>query len=228
MDGLAADSLGAASPASGALDVRHDRCVELAGQAHARAVAVEPTLTATMARVTGDLPREAFGRLHDLGHCLKELPSLIRKVEDDCLELGCDPDTAVLRVHDALRYTVVMEEEAFTEGVRAFRQGLENAGMMVEQSANMFVAGNRYMGVHDQVRCGDLVVEVQFHTPASIEAKAWSRSRFEVVRDPRASMDERCRAYDECVEHSAATVAIPAGAETLGAPKLTKRPVPRL
>lgn len=230
MDGLAesAPGRGTASPEL-EMERRHRRCAELARQAHARALQHEPALTRGMRQAVAAVELGGTAcHLEGLSDCVKPLASLVRKARDDCLELGLDPDTAVVRIRDAIRYTVVVPGDGFAAGVERFRASLAGQGMRVVRSMNMFLPGNRYMGVHDEVEAGGQRFEIQFHTEESLAAKAWSRSRFEVIRDPAARPADRAAAYDECVRHSAESVPIPDGVERLGEPKRTARPAPLL
>jgi hypothetical protein len=203
------------------------RCARLAARAHLDATRVERGLTPALTGAAADLRAAGVDcRLDGLEHCVKPLASLIRKARDDSLELGCDPDAAMQRVRDAIRYTVVIPTEQFSAGVERFRESLRERGVQVSSSFNKFCAGNRYMGVHDEATVDGQRFEIQFHTDESLAAKAWSRQRFELIRDPAAPAADRVRAYDECVAHNDDKVPIPAGVDRLGEARRTRRPAP--
>ena len=227
MDGI--DGVAVGPPPSSELvrDLALRACARLAARTHLDALRREPRLTAAMGSAATEVAASGIPcRLDGLDQCVKSTSSLLRKARDDSLELGCDPGTAITRIRDAIRYTVVMPTERFAEGVEAFRAALGAQGVHVAASFNKFCPGNRYMGVHDEAVADGQHFEIQFHTEESLAAKAWSRQRFEVVRDPAAPAAERLRAYDECVLHNRDAVPIPDGVERLGAPRRTQRPAP--
>lgn len=193
---------------------------------HKRALVIAPRLTAVVQSA-------AFGshegRLRDLEHHVKSLASLLRKVRDDCLELDLSPDVAIERIRDGIRYTVEFDYETFTFDVARFRGTLLEQGVISTKQMNMFVEGNRYMAVHEELRtAGDFLFEVQYHTEKSLAAKHWSRPLYEVVRDVTAPLEDRCAAYDAIVDWTRDRVEIPDRAFLLGKDKRTTRPAPRL
>ncbi|MGI8848028.1 MAG: hypothetical protein ACR2GX_07185 [Candidatus Dormibacteria bacterium] len=193
---------------------------------HKRALLIAPRLTAVVRSA-------AFGshegRLRDLEHRVKSLASLLRKVRDDCLELDLSPDDAIERIRDGIRYTVEFECETFTFDVARFRGILLEQGVLCTKQMNMFVEGNRYMAVHDELRTdGAFPFEVQYHTEESLAAKRWSSPLYKVVRDVNAPLEDRLAAYDTIVAWTRDNVTIPERAFLLGKDKRTTRPAPRL
>lgn len=193
---------------------------------HKRALVIEPRLTAVVQSA-------AFGshegRVRDLEHRVKSLASLLRKMRNDCLELDLSPDDAIKRIRDGIRYTVEFDYETFTFDVARFRGTLLEQGVISTKQMNMFVEGNRYMAVHEELRtAGDFLFEVQYHTKESLAAKRRSRPLYEVQRDVTAPLEDRLAAYDAIVASTRTGVRIPAGANLLGKDKRTTRPAPRL
>ena len=136
-------------------------------------------------------------------------------------------------VVDTLRYTLVMQDEVYAQGVSAVRAALAADGVACNDMKNFWKGTQMYRGINDiyiantdVLEVGDLYFELQFHTPASLEAKlSVHGSKYAVFRAEDISQEEKVKTYYELVEVMN-RVPIPSGAEDLPKPVTRSPPVP--
>jgi hypothetical protein len=128
------------------------------------------------------------------------------------LEPDVAPGDLAARIHDGIRYTFLFADPSYSDGVRAVENGLAGEGYaLVWRKPNW--SGEEYKGINTQWRDPDtgVLFEVQFHTPASWDAKQRTHDSYEKVGSPATRLEDRTRlrAYQRQVS---ASVPLPPGA----------------
>ncbi len=128
------------------------------------------------------------------------------------LEPDIMPGDHAARIHDGIRYTFLFEDQFYSAGVRDAENRLVCHGYkLVGRKPNW--SGEEYKGINSQWRdpTGGQLFEVQFHTPASWDAKQRTHDSYEKIQNHATTPEERSRLRD--YQHEvAASAPIPPGA----------------
>ncbi len=128
------------------------------------------------------------------------------------LEPDITPGDHAARIHDGIRYTFLFEDQFYSAGVRDAENRLACHGYKLIGRKPSWL-GKEYKGINSQWRdsASGQFFEVQFHTPASWDAKQQTHDSYEKVQNPATTPEERTRllAYQREV---AASAPIPPGA----------------
>jgi hypothetical protein len=128
------------------------------------------------------------------------------------LEPDITPRDHAARIHDGIRYTFLFEDQFYSAGVRDAENRLACHGYKLIGRKPSWL-GKEYKGINSQWRdsASGQFFEVQFHTPASWDAKQQTHDSYEKVQNPATTPEERTRllAYQREV---AASAPIPPGA----------------
>jgi hypothetical protein len=130
--------------------------------------------------------------------------------------ISLEPDVTsgdhVARIHDGIRYTFIFEDQFYSAGVRAAENCLTGHGYKLVGRKPSWL-GKEYRGINTQWRdpASGQLFEVQFHTPASWDAKQRTHDSYEKVQNPATPAEERARLRDYQRE-IARSVTIPPGA----------------
>ena len=130
--------------------------------------------------------------------------------------ISLEPDVTsgdhVARIHDGIRYTFIFEDQFYSTGVRAAENCLTEHGYKLVGRKPSWL-GKEYRGINTQWRnpASGQLFEVQFHTPASWDAKQRTHDSYEKVQNPATLAEERARLRDYQRE-IASSVTIPPGA----------------
>ena len=153
---------------------------ERAAAMRAQAEAVEPELTASLAKMIGDsdpagyeAPERGEGDLYGYDFRLKSEAKIAEKIGRVMVEKNMTLDEATADIKDAVRYTAHFDEEEFGERTQSVIDTLraENPNVVVKNTWPP-EKGVPYKGVNVNVYREDgLVYEVQFHTPGSQAVK---------------------------------------------------------
>jgi hypothetical protein len=147
-------------------------------------------------QVTPDLQRIAErsdGTLEGLEFRLKGEESLKRKL---ATELAEDPtrsvDDVLSDMKDSVRYTYQFDSQRYADGVSDARAGLRDAGYDEIKFKNTW-GEDGYQGINGAYRTpdGSGTIEVQFHTPESLEAKMTGHDLYEEARLPETTPERR-------------------------------------
>lgn len=156
----------------------------------------EAKVTETLRRVV----EGSGGRLEGLEYRLKTAKSLARKIITKATERGQTPEEAAAKISDALRYTGVTEAKEYPKMIRKTIKELKKQGFSVEELETHWKRGDAYNGIHLIVKSKDGVkVEIQFHTPESLDAKGKTHPLYEQMRDPSTSPADRKRLIEEMI-----------------------------
>ncbi|MEU6894847.1 ATP nucleotide 3'-pyrophosphokinase [Streptomyces sp. NPDC046557] len=159
---------------------------------------------------------------------LKSPDSLKRKVATALLdEPGRDVDTVLAGITDAVRYTLLWDDTAYTPGVTAVSHTLAGWDNQSTKWSNTWGRTSGYKALNTgwrAPRSGQLF-EIQFHTPASKHAQEATHKLYEEQRLPSTS-PERKKQLQREQDAIFAAVPVPDGADSLTAPATQPRPVP--
>lgn len=186
-----------------------------AAELRARIAQDEPEITRTMIDIAGS----SKGRMNSLEFRLKSEKSLARKIEDDAKSKNLSVNDAANQISDVVRYTMEFNSDDYTAGVRNAISELKRAGYTIDESRikNFWRQIDAYQGLNAKVRHPrGFEIELQFHTPESIEAKAVSHNIYEVYREAE-NPKQRYKLYDS-MRRIARRVTAPRGALAIGVP----------
>jgi hypothetical protein len=95
-------------------------------------------------------------------------------------------------VPDPVRFTYTYDPDRYADGVLADVQRLKEIGLEEVKLKNLW-SDEQYKGINSQWRRPEtgLRIEVQFHTPASLEAKELTHKAYERIRSTDTSPTER-------------------------------------
>jgi hypothetical protein len=163
-----------------------------------------------MKRIEAEDPER---RLAGLEHSLKGKDRLIEKVDQwMSAQANLTAVDALNLVKDAIRYTFVYDETAYSAGVRADSDRLESSGFTPVDRQNSW-KDDQYKGINSRWREpeSEMLFEVQFHTQQSLEAKELTHAAYERIRNPQTPPDE-VRGLRQYQRHVCAGIAIPPAA----------------
>jgi hypothetical protein len=128
---------------------------------------------------------------------------------------GIPAQLLAAQIHDAIRYTFLLEPDHYTEGVRQVSEALEKGGYELTFRKPSW-GSQDYKGVNTQwqMASGDVIFEVQFHTPDSWRAKQRNHEAYERLSSPTTPPDVR-RRLDSEQRETFKTVLVPPGAESI-------------
>jgi hypothetical protein len=98
---------------------------------------------------------------------------------------------AVDKVPDAVRFTLTYDAERYTDGVLSDVDRLKADGLELIKLKNLW-AVDQYKGVNSQWRAPETGtrLEMQFHTPESLEAKELTHEAYERLRRPETETSQ--------------------------------------
>ncbi|MBU0279348.1 hypothetical protein [Gemella sp. zg-1178] len=129
---------------------------------------IEPNVTKTLDIIA----KNTGGELAGLDFKLKNSESLYRKVKDDVKEKNITFSNALYEVNDILRYTLVQNENNFTDTYFLVKKFLEKQGYSIMRVKNTFKNNVTYKGINTLVKDDKgNIFELQFHTHKSLHIK---------------------------------------------------------
>lgn len=168
-----------------------------------------PEQNAEAAKACADLRDEAYqdtlpamrrveaaspdGHLAGLDHMLKSEDRLKEKLADELLaKPGKTVREAMSDIADPVRFTLTYPAERYAEGVAADVDRLKAEGFELIKLKNLWTA-DQYKGLNSQWRSQGTGtrLEVQFHTPESLEAKELTHAAYERIRGPEVTPAEQ-------------------------------------
>ena len=185
--------------------VRSEEASAEAVALRARATELEPAVTRSMI----DLANANGGKMEGLDYRLKSEDSLARKIDADAeKEHGGDRAAAAAAVSDSIRYTAVFPDSRYTEAAAQTISSLEKDGYQV-RAKNFWRDGDDYQGMNLKATKDGVTIELQIHTPTSIDIKEGRsiepgepyKPLHAIYEDYRSSTDNKARwkAWDRMV-----------------------------
>ncbi|WP_374352185.1 hypothetical protein, partial [Chitinimonas sp.] len=157
------------------------------------------------------LPNPAYA----LDFRLKSPESLLRKIETDSMVKGISVSEAAADIGDALRYTMILPEESFSQSVMSTLNHLDASGAQILKLKNTFVEGASYKGINSNFLTAEgQVVELQFHTEPSFAVKQANHVEYEEARLASTSAERRL-ALEAQMQASAHGVTLPPGVDAV-------------
>jgi hypothetical protein len=113
-------------------------------------------------------------------------------------------DELISEIHDAVRYTFIIEVDEYHETYWEAEDKLKSEGFELQVRRNMW-ANLEYKGINSRWQDADsgLPFEIQFHTQVSWEAKQQTHAAYKKIEDVRTSAVERERFREQQKEVSA-------------------------
>jgi hypothetical protein len=137
-------------------------------------------------------------RLAGLEHMLKGEDRMKEKIAERLrYDPEWTPEQAAKEVPDAVRFTLEYDDDRYTDGVGTDVDRLKAEGFELIKLKNLW-AQDQYKGTNSQWRESETGqrLEVQFHTPISLEAKELTHKAYERLRNPATSGDEEVQLED--------------------------------
>lgn len=186
---------------------------------YAKAKADEPAISAMMQSLEGNGAQLAGFKFR-----LKEVGSLKRKIAADFLEdrfkaeaKGEPPpsmESIASKMGDAVRYTLEVPEDSYSDHVQGAIEKLKAAGYTLKPGKfkNTWDPKNPYRGLNVNIISPDgVTMEVQFHTPQSLQIKEINHLIYEAARETATPQKVKDRMNAEMVKN-AKGIRMPKGA----------------
>lgn len=175
------------------------------------AASKEPGITFTV--------RSSGLKLHGLEHRLKTADSIRRKILNEIDEDGKSVESATKSIRDAVRYTVLSDDNKFVSDYDLFRLHMESEGYKEVRCKNYFDLYSKGLAKHKSVQSvyadpDGYLFEVQFQTPASQRAKDLKVPIYE-ERRKTGIPKERIDILEKKMVDLAESVPTPRGIETI-------------
>ena len=141
-------------------------------------------------------------RLAGFDNRFKGEDRLKEKIADEIRSTpGTTPTQALAVVPDAVRFTYLYSETAYTAGTRNDVERLEARGFIQVERRNTWTS-DQYKGINARWREPEsgVMFEVQFHTQASLEAKELTHKAYERIRSMTEETPEADREAAELKE----------------------------
>lgn len=175
-------------PAAASGQTDEERAAEIAKEYIAQAEVEEPAVTSLLREAESDT-----AYLEGLENRFKSQESLTRKILTNSQEDNMTLEEAAAKIADTLRYTLCIQDDEYVDTVDETLKKLTEAGCSVVKFKNTW-GGDLYKGINTQLTTASgYLFELQFHTPASFEAKTVEHTYYEIRRDPDTSEEERDR-----------------------------------
>jgi hypothetical protein len=162
-------------------------------------------------------------------HRLKGRDRIKEKIYGTINDFSRSPEQAVSLLPDAIRFTFQYRESRYTQGVWADIERLKGQGFELRKLKN-FWSDEQYKGINTQWADPDTgqLIEVQFHTRISFEAKQLTHPAYERIRTrqlddgtpPQDNQPSHRNKFEQMVleafqEKVTADVPVPAGATSI-------------
>lgn len=187
----------------------------IAEQKLQKAKEVEPAITETLKSIESEK-----AHLEGLEHRLKSTESLSRKILTDSHDMEVSLEEAAANIKDALRYTLIIEENDYTELTKKTLDKLTEKGYSVYAFKNYWANDSiDYQGINTTLKTSDgMIFELQFHTKESYDTKSEKTHKYyEIIRSESASDEEKAEASRKHHELFA-QIPVPAGVKQLTYP----------
>lgn len=186
---------------------RREEADFLAAQLLLKARDAEDGITAAMQQLETD-----GAYLEGLENRFKRADSLAGKILADAEAQHLSLDVAAGAIGDVLRYTLVVDENAYASMVPKALAKLEASGFTVLKFRNAW-GGKFYQGINAQLMSPEGIrVELQFHTAQSYAIKQASHEVYEIRRNPQSSNAEVAEATRMSIVYNKRVI-MPAGAD---------------
>lgn len=107
------------------------------------------------------------------------------------------PQEAASTIHDAIRYTFVIDEDSYVTLTKKIIDELVTKGNTLTAFKNYWADDSRaYQGINTNFKdANGTVFELQFHTPESFDTKeSKTHDLYEIIRDENSTAEEKAEA----------------------------------
>lgn len=154
------------------------------------------------------LAQQTGAQIEGFDYRIKGRDSLARKIATDMVEKNLSLEEATSDVYDAVRYTMVFDNEEFADRVGGVQDSLQEQGWSQYDLAwkNYFPAGDNYDGYNTVMENPDTGerFELQFHTPETWQHKMDTHGLYEELRVLPRDSTRRLEVWNQMVEGAAA------------------------
>lgn len=175
------------------LNSNHKRVVsDYANLVYENSKLIEPSISKDMQTLIED----GEGYLTSFEHRLKTIEGLRRKIIADSKDYNGSYHRAAINLCDSVRYTIVINDEIYTNKVDEYLHKLESMGYQVLDLKNNW-GKPMYQGINARIvaKNGEDIFEIQFHTPIGYQIKEGNtRDLYQVIRDEHAPLELQIRA----------------------------------
>jgi hypothetical protein len=192
-------------------DKEAKECMELADKIYAEAEAHEPTISRDLINSA----ERANGKMYGLDFRMKQPTSLAAKIGADTKEAQgrITFKDAANGVKDAVRYTVILDEDNFTKGYNAIRSDLESKGYKESRAKNFYQMYKDGESSQKAIQCvyetkDGYVFEFQYHTDNSQGAKEVNHPYYEEFRN-KGTSDSRKAQLNKLMKNTGTQVKDP-------------------
>jgi hypothetical protein len=148
---------------------------------------IEPRITQDMQDLAAEHPG---ARLEGLDYRLKSEDSFYRKLATSILNTPTSVDDLLAKMKDSVRFTFVVEPGDYVRSTQAIIDDLSERGYEPFGTLKNTWDQPGYQGINSNwVDQSGRIIEVQFHTPDSFDAKMSSHSQYEEIRAPGTTPD---------------------------------------
>lgn len=163
--------------------------------------------------------RKSGSKLYGLDHKLKTEESIARKIDKNAKEKQISISQSANDLKDAIRFTTITSEKDFVDSYEKFKAQLERKGYTETRCKNYFELFNQGKVKHKSVQCNystddGYEFEIQFHTPASQDAKIKKVPLYEERRSLNVNK-KRADELEKQMEDLALKVKDPVGIERI-------------
>ena len=172
---------------------------------------IEPSLTKTVT----DIADGVGAKMEGLQFRLKTEKSLARKIDADSKDFGGDASKAANKISDAVRYTMVIDSDKYTDSVTKTLDNLRESGYQASRIKNFWQKGDDYQGINAKIKHpAGFEFEMQFHSPESLAMKEKTHALYE-ERRVSTNPKTQYKLYERTVR-MISKVAVPAGVLAVG------------
>jgi hypothetical protein len=182
---------------------RTPEAIKAAQRIREKAERAEPVITELMvnlAEKSGGQFAVLVDGTNSLEQRVKSTESLARKIDGDAeKKYGGDREKAADNIYDAVRYTLNVDDNKYTDNLERTVKTLEATGWKIDETKNFWQQGDPYDGVNMKVSKDGVKVELQLHTPKSFEIKEVKLHKdYETYRESKNNT-ERQSLWDKMV-----------------------------
>lgn len=166
---------------------RQELADNFAKYVRSKAEIAEPKITMDM-----KILESSDSKLVGLAFRLKGKDSLSRKIISDSIDDMVSYTKSATNIGDSVRYTLVINDTEYTNGIKKSLDSLVNKGYKVNKFKN-FWGGDIYQGVNVSLTSPDGVkMELQFHTKDSFSTKEeLNHIYYEISRNKSTTKEEQ-------------------------------------
>lgn len=172
------------------------KCIDIARKKLNEIKSVEPKVTKDILDSTSDL-----ANMYGLEHRVKSEESLAGKIGSKSKKNGVSYNTAAKNIDDIMRYTVVVNDDAYGRDYETIVKRFKQKGYDEIERKNYFIDFSNGKSMHKGLQCvytdGKHNFEVQYQTVANQAAKNLRTPLYEEIRKANVPLERRIEIMDQ-------------------------------